>query len=64
MITFILFWWMYLAMAIIIGQKQYKITLRSEPAENARVTAVMLGISWPITLTYYIIRAVFFEDWI
>ena len=51
---------LYIIMLIIIGKKQYEAIGHDE---GGGPVAFILAILWPITMFFYIIRAVFFEKW-
>lgn len=57
---------LYIVMGIIVGIKQYKVLNKSDDYNkfDAEASGTILGFIWPITLTWYIIRVIFFEDWI
>jgi uncharacterized membrane protein len=55
----------YFLMGYIVGTKQYKASCKSENvSEYPEVNTIFAALLWPIFLIWYIIRAVFFEDWI
>lgn len=52
---------LYIIMMIIVGKKQYQAI--EFKFNNPGELTLFLAIIWPITLFWYIIRAVFFEEW-
>jgi len=55
---------LYIVMGIFIGIKQAAASNFKHDKDDANIAGFFAGIFWPIVLTYYIIRVVFFEDWI
>lgn len=58
---------LYIIIAIVIGNKQYNCFVnicRLNQNEYPQIPSIFLGIIWPITIIWYIIRVVFFKDWI
>lgn len=51
-------------MAFVVGKKQYHAARKTDSPADSEVEAVGCAVAWPVTLLIYIIRAVFFEDWL
>ena len=59
---FVILAWLFLA--IIVFKKQYNASLKHSSSGKALDEAILAAIAAPATIFVYMIRAVFFEDWI
>lgn len=65
-LTIILAICLYAVMGIFVGIKQFHVNVdkKEMDKDESQLLGFFAGVFWPLVLTYYIIRATFFEPWI